>query len=70
MGCLYLNLYHAMSDFSLPPDHQRSSSRLKHPAHSHISISHISILSPSQRHHSRLNHFRIYFVDKIFEKTN
>jgi hypothetical protein len=31
---------------------------LQYPAHSHISISHVSFLSPSQLHHYRLNHFR------------
>jgi hypothetical protein len=61
VGCLYLCLNHATSAFSFPLDHQCSSSRLQHPAHSHISIIHVSLLSPSQHHHSRLNHFRIYF---------
>jgi hypothetical protein len=42
---------------------------LHHPVHSYISISHIRLLSLSQHHHSRLNHFRIYFVDNEFEKT-
>jgi hypothetical protein len=62
---LYLTLAHAMSAFSLPLTHHGSSSRLQHPAHIHISF-----LSPSQHHHSRLNHFRIHFVDNEFEKTN
>jgi hypothetical protein len=31
---------------------------LHHPVHSHISISHVSLLRPSQHHHFRLNHFR------------
>jgi hypothetical protein len=60
---LYLNLDHAISAFYLPLDHQRSSS-LQHLAHSYISISHVSILSPSQHHHFILNHFIIYFVDE------
>jgi hypothetical protein len=38
---------------------------LQYPAHNHISISHISLLSPSQLHHFRLN----YFMDNEFEKT-
>jgi hypothetical protein len=29
-----------------------------------------SLLSASQHYHSILNHFRIYFVDNDFEKTN
>jgi hypothetical protein len=40
---------------------------LLHPAHSHMSISHVSLLSLSQHHHSRLNHFKIYFRDNEFE---
>jgi hypothetical protein len=67
---LYLTLTHAMSAFSLPLTHYGSSSSLQLLAHSHISISHISLLSPSQHHHSRLNHFRIQFVDNEFKKTN
>jgi hypothetical protein len=45
VACLYLNLNHSMSNISLPLDHQHSSSSLQHLAHSHISISHISLLS-------------------------
>jgi hypothetical protein len=62
---LYLNLAHTTSAFSFPLAHQRSSSRLQHPALNHINISHISILFPSQHHH-----FRIYFVNNEFEKIN
>jgi hypothetical protein len=69
VGCLYLNLDHATSAFSLPFNHLRSSSSLQYLAHNHISISHVSLLSPSQHHHFRLNHFRIYFVNNEFEKT-
>jgi hypothetical protein len=58
---LYLTLIHATSAFSLPLVHQRSS--IQATAH------HISFLSPSQHHHSRLNHFRIYFWDNKIEKT-
>jgi hypothetical protein len=47
VGWLYLNLNHAISAFSLSLNHQRSSYSLQHPVHSHISISHISLLSPS-----------------------
>jgi hypothetical protein len=65
VAMLYLNLTHATSAFSLPLAHQRSNSRLQHLAHNHISL-----LSPSQHHHSRLNHFKIHFVDNEFEKTN
>jgi hypothetical protein len=46
------------------------STSLQHPAHSYISISHVSLLSPSQHHYSKLNHFRIHFVGNKFEKTN
>jgi hypothetical protein len=28
----------------------------------------VTLLSSSQHHHSRLNHFRIYFMDNGFEK--
>jgi hypothetical protein len=62
---LYLNLTHAASTFSLLLTHQRSSSRLQHLAHSHIIL-----LSLSQHHHFRLNHFKIHFVDNKFKKTN
>jgi hypothetical protein len=51
--------------FSLHLAHQRSSSRLQYPTHSHISL-----LSSSQHHHFRLNHFRIYFMRNEFEKIN
>jgi hypothetical protein len=43
---------------------------LQHLAHNHISISYGSLLSPSQHHYSKLNHFKIYFVDNEFKKTN
>jgi hypothetical protein len=62
---LYLNLDHATSVFSLPFDNQRSSNSLQHLTHSHISISHVSILSFSQYHH-----FRIHFMDNKFKKIN
>jgi hypothetical protein len=32
--------------------------RLQHSVYNHISISHVSLLSPSQYHNFRLNHFR------------
>jgi hypothetical protein len=70
VGYLYLNLDHVMLAFSLPLDHHCSSSNLQYLVHSHINISHVSLLSPHQHHHSRLNHFKIYFVDNKFEKTN
>jgi hypothetical protein len=70
VASLYLATVHTTSAFSPPLVHQRSSSRLQYLAHSHISISHISLLSPNQQNHSRLNHFRIHFVDNEFEKTN
>jgi hypothetical protein len=41
---------------------------LKYPAYNHISISHISFISPNQLYYFRLNHFRIHFVDNKFEK--
>jgi hypothetical protein len=66
---LYLNLVHVTLAFSLALIHQHSNSRLQHLAFSHISISYISILSSNQHHHSRFNHFKIYFVDNEFEKT-
>jgi hypothetical protein len=53
-----------MSASSLPLTHQHCSSRLQHLAHSHITL-----LPPNQHHHSRLNHFRIHFMDNEFEKT-
>jgi hypothetical protein len=59
---LYLNLAHVTSAFSLRLIHQHSSSRLQHLVHSHINIRHISIFSPSQYHHYRLNHFKIHFT--------
>jgi cell division protein FtsW (lipid II flippase) len=62
---LYLNLDHVTLDFSLFLDHQRPSSSIYHLVHSHISMS-----SPIQHQHSRLNYFRIYFVDNKFEKIN
>jgi hypothetical protein len=65
---LYLNLTHPTSAFSLT--HQCSSSRLQHLAHGHINISHIRFFSPTQQHHSRLNHFRIDFMDNEFKKIN
>jgi hypothetical protein len=46
-----------------------SSSSLQHLTYSHISIRYISLLSPSQHHPFRINHFRIHFVDSEFEKT-
>jgi hypothetical protein len=36
----------------------------------HSTHSHISLVFPSQHHYSRLNHFRMYFVDNKFEKIN
>jgi hypothetical protein len=42
---LYFNLIHIASAFSLSLPYQRSISRLQYPTHSHISISHINILS-------------------------
>jgi hypothetical protein len=36
--------------------------------HNYININYVSLLSLSQHHHSRLNHFRIYFVYNKFEK--
>jgi hypothetical protein len=56
VGCLYLNLDHVTSVFSLPFDQQHSSNNLQHPVHSHISI-----LSPNQHHYFTLNYFRIIF---------
>jgi hypothetical protein len=70
VGNLYLNLDYATSVFSLTFDHQHSSSSLQYPTNSHISISYVSLLSNSQHHHYRLDHFRIYFVDNEFEKSN
>jgi hypothetical protein len=70
VGYLYLNLDHTTSAFSLLLDHQRSTSSLQHIGHNHISISQVSLLSPSQHYHFRINHFKIYFVDNEFEKTN
>jgi hypothetical protein len=46
-----------------------STSSLQHLTYSHISIKYISLLSLSQHHPSRINHFRIHFVDSEFEKT-
>jgi hypothetical protein len=46
---LYLTLTHTTSAFFIPLTQHGSSSRLQHPTHSHISL-----LSPSQHHHSRL----------------
>jgi hypothetical protein len=43
---LYLNLVYATLTFFLPLAHHGYSSRLHHPAHNHISINHISLLSP------------------------
>jgi hypothetical protein len=45
VGCFYLNLDHATLAFSLPLNHQCSSSSLQHLAHSHISIRHVSLFS-------------------------
>jgi hypothetical protein len=70
VGIIYLIPDHAISIFSLPLNHQCSNSRLYHTAHSHISISHVTLFSPTQHHHSRFNHFIIYFVDNEFEKKN
>jgi hypothetical protein len=72
VGCLYFNLDHATSAFSHPLDHQHSSNSLYQPttfSSHHISITHVSLLSPSQHHHYRLNHFKIHFVDNEFEET-
>jgi hypothetical protein len=62
---LYLNFDHVISVFSLHLDHHRFSIQ----PIVIISITYISILSVSQHHHYRLNHFKIYFVDNKFEKT-
>jgi hypothetical protein len=62
---LYLNLTYVMLVFFLHLAHQRSSSMLQYLTHSHISL-----LSSSQYHHFRLNHFRIYFMRNEFEKIN
>jgi hypothetical protein len=70
VDCFYLNLDHATSAFYLPLNQQHTSSNLQHPTHTHISISHVSLLSPNEHHHSRLNHFRTHFMDNEFEKTN
>jgi hypothetical protein len=70
VNCLYLNLDYTMLVFSLPLNHQCSSSSLEYLAHNHISISHVSLISPGQYYHFRLNHFRIYFMGNKFEKTN
>jgi hypothetical protein len=59
VGSLYLTLDHITSVFSLPFDHQHSNSSLQHTVHNHISISHVSFLSPSQYYYFILNHFRI-----------
>jgi hypothetical protein len=37
-------------------------------AATYISHSHIRLLSPSQLHHFRFNHFIIYFMDNEFKK--
>jgi hypothetical protein len=66
---LYLNLDYDTLVFSLLFDHQRFNIYLQHLTHIHITINHISLLSHSHQHHSRLKHFRIYFVDNDFEKT-
>jgi hypothetical protein len=70
VGCLYLNLYYVTSAFSLPLDHQHFSNSLQHLTHSHINISHASILSLRQHHHLRLNYFTINFIDNKFKKIN
>jgi hypothetical protein len=64
---LYLTLAHAMSAFSLslsrtPALQQQATAFIQKP----ISI---SFLFPSQHYHSKLNHFRIYFLDNKIEKT-
>jgi hypothetical protein len=43
---LYLNLVYATLTFFLLLIHHGYSSKLHHPAHNHISISHIRLLSP------------------------
>jgi hypothetical protein len=65
MERLYLNLDYDTLVFSLLLDHQRFNICLQHLTHIYI----VSFLSHSQQHHSRLKHFRIYFVDNNFEKT-
>jgi hypothetical protein len=67
---LYLATVYTTSVFSLDLVHHGSSNRLQHSVHSHISISHISLLSPNQHHQLRHNHFRIHFMDNEFEETN
>jgi hypothetical protein len=43
---------------------------LHHPVYNHISISHVSLLSPNQLHHSRLNYLKIHFMGNEFKKIN
>jgi hypothetical protein len=54
---------HATLAFSLPLTHHGSSSRLQ------LLTTATSAFSPSQQHHSKLNYFRIHFVDNKFGKT-
>jgi hypothetical protein len=68
VGSLYINLDYAILIFSLPLNHQHSSSSLQHLTLIHISISNIIILSSIQHHHFTFNHFRIYFLDNKIQK--
>jgi hypothetical protein len=61
---LYLTLAYVTLAFSLPLTHYGYNSRLQL-----LVYSNISLLSSSQHHHSKLNHFRIQSVDNEFEKT-
>jgi hypothetical protein len=66
-AALSLPLDHATSVLSLSSTSALVAvcTSLQYPAYSHVSL-----LSPSQHHHFRLNHFIIHFMDNEFEKTN
>jgi hypothetical protein len=68
IGILYLVLFCARLYFSLSLVHHDFNNRLELSAHSHINIGYISIFSLNQHYYSRLNHFKIYFVDNKFDK--
>jgi hypothetical protein len=66
VGCtsLPLNYTHQFFlSFSITSAPIASCTNVQHQVYNHIGINHVSILSPSQFHESRLNYFRIHLCE-------
>jgi hypothetical protein len=61
-----------ISFFSLPLHHIGSaavSTNLHNSVYNHININYIIFFSPSQHNHSKLDNFKIHFVNNEFKKN-